>query len=258
MKNVIILGSGRSGTSMLAGTLSNSGYYMGKNSNYLGVNQANPQGFHEDYEINTINEDILKYSLPVLPEFIRKKFFPHQTTYRFRWLQQLPIWFPIRSNEKINKRISNLTKLHNFCYKDPRFSYTLPIWIPYLKETKFIVVYRHPNITVESILRECKESYIDTFIRIDQLYALNLWKRMYGHILKNYNLTTNKDQWLFIHYDQLLSNEGIKLVEGFLHINLDRSFIDSKISRSSKKNMELIGKVKEIYKELNSLSMFCQ
>jgi len=57
MKNCIILGSGRSGTSMLAGCLAKSGYFMG--DNLYPAREANPKGFFEDPEINAINEMLI-------------------------------------------------------------------------------------------------------------------------------------------------------------------------------------------------------
>lgn len=46
MYNIIILGSGRSGTSMMAGTLAKAGYFMGER--LLPRNNANPKGFSND------------------------------------------------------------------------------------------------------------------------------------------------------------------------------------------------------------------
>ena len=74
MRNIIILGSGRSGTSMLAGCLSTSGYFMG--DNLYKKRESNPKGFFENKEINTINEDILslvtKNRPPILGRFFYK------------------------------------------------------------------------------------------------------------------------------------------------------------------------------------------
>ena len=53
IRDGLILGSGRSGTSMLAGTLSAAGYYIG--DCLIEANEANPKGFFEDYEVNAIN-----------------------------------------------------------------------------------------------------------------------------------------------------------------------------------------------------------
>src|SRR4051812_23204486 len=62
VRSCIILGSGRSGTSMVAGTLRQCGYYMGPD--LLNPGLSNPKGFFESREINELNEDILRPFLP--------------------------------------------------------------------------------------------------------------------------------------------------------------------------------------------------
>lgn len=55
--NCLILGSGRSGTSMLAGILHQAGYFMGDKLHKPEL--SNPKGFFEWMTINQINEQIL-------------------------------------------------------------------------------------------------------------------------------------------------------------------------------------------------------
>ena len=58
MNNCLILGFGRSGTSLLGGLLHHSGYFSG---NHLHpARESNPKGFYEDVVINRINEHILE------------------------------------------------------------------------------------------------------------------------------------------------------------------------------------------------------
>jgi hypothetical protein len=52
MYNLIVLGSGRSGTSMATGLFSQAGYFMGDNLYKPTV--ANPKGFFENEDINSI------------------------------------------------------------------------------------------------------------------------------------------------------------------------------------------------------------
>ncbi len=63
--NCLILGSGRSGASMVAGSLSQSGYFMGDNQ--FGSKQGNPKGLFEDEEIDGINEALLSQVVPKRP-----------------------------------------------------------------------------------------------------------------------------------------------------------------------------------------------
>ena len=78
-RNGLILGSGRSGTSMLAGTLRGAGYYMG--AHLLPADEANPRGYFEDDEINAINEALLAAVTPAYSE----------PAYGWRWLAAVPV-----------------------------------------------------------------------------------------------------------------------------------------------------------------------
>lgn len=256
MKNIIILGSGRSGTSMLAGSLANSGYNLGNQSNYLGKNKANPKGFFEDYEVNTINEDILKKSLPfTFNEKIRKFFFSSFTFYRARWLANIPTFYPIKSTDTINNRIKNVIAKEPFCFKDPRFSYTLPIWKPFLNEnTHFLVIFREPDKTAISIVRECKENEVLNSLKIDEHKALNIWKAMYRYLLKIYEKDSDKERWLFVHYNQIFEKEKIKEIETFIGTKIDLSFPDSKISRTNYSNLSINESCNRVYNQLIKLA----
>jgi len=93
MKNCLILGSGRSGTSMLAGMLHQAGYYMGES--FHQPRDSNPKGFFEWYRINRINEDILAAHDGIgLRDRLFKKILKKNTIRRpgknQRWLMALP------------------------------------------------------------------------------------------------------------------------------------------------------------------------
>ena len=256
MKNIIILGSGRSGTSMLTGSLANAGYFLGDNVNYLGKNKANPKGFFEDYEINTINEDILEHTIPYkLHEQIRKRFFSSFTFYRARWLLKLPNWFKVKSTKSINNRINEVILNEPFCFKDPRFSYTLPIWEQFLNNNAcFIVIFREPNKTAVSMVRECNESKPLQSLKMTEKRALKVWKAMYSNILKIYNKSNNKEQWMFLHYNQMFNPQKIEQLESFIEAKIDMSFPNKDISRTSEDNIKLNSSYKNIYNQLNKLA----
>ena len=86
MNDCFIVGSGRSGTSMVAGLLAQSGYFMGnKLDAYYG--DTNPKGFFEDPDINAINERILHPIIPRRPrEPIGRIFFPRRSVAWSFWL----------------------------------------------------------------------------------------------------------------------------------------------------------------------------
>ena len=67
MYNCLILGSGRSGTSMAAGVLAKSGYFMGRN--LIPPRPANPKGFFESEQITDVKKR-LDFSSTVLDKTV--------------------------------------------------------------------------------------------------------------------------------------------------------------------------------------------
>lgn len=62
----------------------------------------------------------------------------------------------------IGHLIGRMSRHHPFCFKDPRFGFTLPLWQPYLPpDVRFLVVFRDPVDTVASIMRDAVELYPD-------------------------------------------------------------------------------------------------
>lgn len=256
VKNVIILGSGRSGTSLLAGILSSAGYYMG--NNYLAQNQSNPKGFFEDYEVNTINEDILNLVIPHCPELLRKNFFPSMTYYRARWLARLNPNLEMKTNSVINNRIRKIISMEPFCYKDPRFSYTLPIWNLFLikKNTVLICVFREPFNTAESIVKECRDSKALHSLKMNHTIALEVWMQVHESILKHYEQDQHQSRWLFVHFEQILNGEALNKISLFTRAKVDQTFVDKTINRTRLQHQALPWKIERIYQKLCSLASF--
>ena len=105
MKNCLVIGSGRSGTSMVAGTLAGAGYFMGKNVRRKG-DGSNPKGYFESYELGKVNEEIvypmmwigrkrrlLRWGLTRLrlKEPLRYPLFNEQLRKWTRWLAMVPV-----------------------------------------------------------------------------------------------------------------------------------------------------------------------
>src|SRR5271170_6033912 len=157
MRNVIILGSGRSGTSMTTGVLAGAGYFMGhKMSNVGRIN--NPYGNYEDQEINSLNERLLAQVVPG-PEVV-DNVLCHRDRPRAnqRWLAKLPVGTEIPLVADMIPKMRELTSHGPYCFKDPRFSYTLPVWRPFLTDAIFLCVFREPHKTVQSILKQLRDA----------------------------------------------------------------------------------------------------
>jgi hypothetical protein len=228
MHNLIILGSGRSGTSMVAGLFRNSGYFMGETLHE--ADRGNPKGYFEDVAINSLNERILMDVLPRRPRgFVGNWFFSARPGTGQMWLARVPVGTPIVCSEEIKSEIRQLTAKEPYCFKDPRFSYTLPCWKPFLRGARFLVVFRHPADTAKSIAKECQaQSYLRT-LAITRADMLEGWTLMYDHILR---ACADDGTWQFVHYNQALTADGLNELERFSSATVDRSFPDENLRRS--------------------------
>jgi hypothetical protein len=203
---------------MLAGTLRGAGYYMG--AHLLPADEANPRGYFEDDEINAINEALLA---PVTPE-------RSQPAYGWRWLASVPVETNLPCPAELTRRIAAQTARSSFCFKDPRFCYTLPVWRPLLLDTVFLCVFREPGRTANSIVKECRVADYLQGLPMDFPGAVGVWTLMYRHILERHRHT---GEWLFFHYDQLFEEEPLRRLEAALGVRADRRFPDPSLKRSA-------------------------
>lgn len=217
MQNALILGSGRSGTSMVAGSLRRAGYFMG--DALYPARDANPLGFFEDPEINGVNEALLA---------------PHvdaaQGLAKFQlWLAtpKQPIAGPMEP--AVARRAAALLRRAPFCFKDPRFSFTLPAWRPALGDARFVCVFREPAVTAASIVKECATADYLRGVAMDEARALQLWRATYREIL---DVHAKSGEWLFLHYDQVVGGDGLDRLAAFLDAPVDRAFPTRELKRS--------------------------
>ncbi len=216
-RSALVLGSGRSGTSMIAGTLAASGYHLGEGLHR--PRAANPKGFFETAEINGINEELLAAHVPAHPRLAEGQ----------RWLAVPRADARFVASAALERRIARACATQPFCIKDPRLSYTLPAWRPFLPaEVGHVCVFRHPALTVRSMLEECRTARYLRGIDVDAAHALRVWTAMYRTILERHR---QQGAWLFLHYDQALSGEGLDALEAFLGCAVDRGFPDRALSR---------------------------
>jgi hypothetical protein len=249
MRNCLILGSGRSGTSLAAGMLARSEYFMG--DNLYPPDDGNPKGYFEDREVNAINEGLLARLLPRRTFTDRLLGRPKPVHYWDGWLAEVEPEMPIVSTAKLNARIAAVTARAPFCFKDPRFCYTLPAWRSYCADALLVCVFRHPSVTAASLIKEAgRMQHLSNLSgRIDLGFGLHIWRLMYTHVLKIHYPAGG--DWLFVHYDQLANGDGAALLESRLNTAVDRAFADEALRRS-----QPIGDVPvEI---LNLYSQLCQ
>lgn len=141
-----------------------------------------------------------------------------------------------------------LTRRRPFCFKDPRFCYTLDAWRPALGDAVFICVFREPGRTASSMIADIRERGYK--LRLSRRRALRIWTLMYEHILKRH---LHRGQWLFVHYDQFLDGSAIPRVEALLEAKIDSGFVDPQLKRSTG-SLDVPRRTLEAYNELCTLA----
>jgi hypothetical protein len=240
MRSCIILGSGRSGTSMLAGTISTAGYYMG--AHLIPPDESNPKGYFEDDEINAINEALLAAVTPAYSE----------PAYGWRWLAAVPVGAEVPCPPDVSGRIAAQTARTPFCYKDPRFCYTLPAWRPFLPDTLFLCVFREPARTAHSIVKECTSADYLRGLPMDFASALEVWSLMYRHVLEVHRCA---GEWHFFHYEQLFEDATLVRLEAALRARVNRQFPDRSLKRSPAEGPSG-PEVRAVYEQLCELARY--
>ncbi|MGH7907833.1 MAG: hypothetical protein ACREP6_14515, partial [Candidatus Binataceae bacterium] len=147
-----------------------------------------------------------------------------------RWLATLPASVRIEPSSKLQRRIQRLADREPFCFKDPRFSYTLGIWRPLVRNTVFICVFRHPAVTASSIITECRTADYLRDVAMNTGRALRIWEHMYRYILEVHSPAGG--EWRFVHYDQVMNGSALGRIEQALETRLDGGFADPDLRRS--------------------------
>lgn len=239
--NVIVLGCGRNGTSMVAGSIARKGYSVGGEAHKS--NPANPKGFFETNLVNRINNELL-WKTPGI-----------ETTQGIPqgWLTSLPITQEIGlPSETILLDMKEATKLKPFCIKDPRMSYTLSAWRTVLENVKVICMFRHPGEFLNSLITHCKTQEYLKDIVIDEEFFQNIWLSMYNYIISNH--VKNHDI-LFVNYDQVLFDDGLDKISEFIGCEIDRTFPEKELKRS-KRLREVRPELIELYDRLLCLANY--
>jgi hypothetical protein len=229
MRNFLILGSGRSGTSLLAAMAQRAGYHLG--GPLQPPNAGNPLGRFESLEVNAINEALLARVLPRRrpDSLFGKLFLRHVPTENQRWLAAVPLERRITGTPALTRRMEQVVKREPYCLKDPRLSYTLPAWRTVVGDAALVCVFRDPSETAVSMLRECRGEPGLHSLAMDFDRAVRVWTLMYRHILEKHH---PRGQWHFIHYKQMLAGDGVMRLSDFLGVGLDNSLVNPALHRS--------------------------
>jgi len=247
MKNCIILGCGRSGTSMVAGMLASAGYYNG--DNFMTPDESNPKGYYEDSVIAAVNEELLQQQLHAsLRSRLERRIGITPPPKGARWLARPSTPTTVRPTEDTVERMQERLSHRPFAFKDPRFCHTLGCWAPHLPQgTRFVVVFREPERTIDSILRRRAEQSADSRFKITWKHAGEVWFRSYRHVLACMN---SADGYLFLHFDTVIHGDGAQQLARFTAAEIDGGVADKQLSRSQKESLQTARRVPSSWQQL--------
>lgn len=145
---VVVLGTGRSGTSLLMQVLASIGLQVSKN--LIPANISNSMGFFEDADIENIHADLISSLgsfayIPLLDD----------------WISSEPVSTALPALKKVLKvNLDTCTGI--FGLKDPRISMLLPLWIRVFNQLRvvphFVLAVRSPDHVVSSMVRQYHDS----------------------------------------------------------------------------------------------------
>jgi hypothetical protein len=241
-QRIFILGAGRSGTSLLAGLFRHSGLFMGEGEPYK-AREANPLGFYEDREVNAINEALLA---PLAPPPLRDG---------QRWLASLTSTDRVVVTPELRRRMRVLLARSPFCFKDPRFCYTLDGWIKEIpaserNQVQCLCIFRHPSVVATSVLKELSSAPYLKGLSLSVEQILAAWEAQYRSVLEQ---RRGPGRWLFIHYEELFEPQGLARLQAFTGLDPDRSFVRPSLSRS-RAEVEASAAALELYRMLEGLA----
>jgi hypothetical protein len=219
VRDCVILGCGRSGTSLAAGLVANAGYNCGED--LLPPDDGGPTGFFEARGVNAINEALMAAHDGDLPTLGYSRPLGDGE----RWLAVFPDTAEPEATAALRADMAGAVPPPPYCLKDPRFSYTLDAWRPLFDGALLVCVFRHPDATAKSIAKDVR--YGD--LTVDMGRSLDIWKAAYRRVLDR--LVLHGD-WLFLHYEQLLDGAGVHRLAQALGVRLDPHFADADLQRS--------------------------
>lgn len=229
MRNCLITGCGRSGTSTVAGLFAHSGYFMGDR---LRPGSAhNPRGFFEDAEVTDINEALLAPFVPVRPRLAGHSLpVPRNRPKEGqRWRLPVPESAVATADAALRERMSRLLARAPWCFKDTRFCYTAPAWQPLITDAAYVCVFREPGRTVAS-LQTMLSGQRDVGRLADTTLLMRVWHGSYSRVLAAREQGT---PWLLVHHEQVLDGTALDRLASELQSEPDTRFVESRLRHSA-------------------------
>ena len=188
-KCVVVLGSPRSGTSMISGLLSILGVDMG---NIRQPDPENPTGYFEDKDFLSITDDIFEAAEPGSDGFhppCRKKILAVKQN------------FDNRISTLINHSLSN-TKSQIWGWKTTGTCLTIELFLPHLVDPCFVIVLRNPLDIARSAIKYTKAKPYKELNLLEGLEVANLhYRHIYAFFENHSNLPV-----CYVSFDDVVRN----------------------------------------------------
>ena len=183
---IVVTGMHRSGTSAVAGVLSEAGFYSGSEL-FAAQTGVNEKGFFEDKRIVAINEGIF--------DVMDREWWSFDPIEKAAWLHDDIL---ILQDQAIRLLESDFKQHQNWSIKDPRFCHLMPFWLPVFSKVqvtpRFLICVR--NVEEVAISLKKRDDFEPGVSRL-------LWLQHYVAVEK---ATRNFDR-LFISYEKLIRND---------------------------------------------------
>jgi hypothetical protein len=253
--NLVVVGTGRSGTSLTASLFRRHELFRGEDP--LESTEHNPDGYYESRAVNDLNNQLLlgdhfiewtgwrihqlKINVNGLAPALLKRLWLTAP----RWLppRRIPEWFLAQMRAQLREP---------FCLKDPRFAHTLRWWRQILPEnTRCIAVFRPPAETVASIMKEAS-SELDVPREWLVRWCFQYWWRTYVRILQH--ARREPARWMLVDYEALLTQTGLEELERFSGWTIDRSAIKPSLRRSAREILPVPWSVGRLHRRLQRIA----
>ncbi len=222
MNNIVILGPGRTGSSLLSGLISKDRYYI--NLEAIETRDGYPDG---DYE----NPDLVELDKAI---FFESGYGHHKIRFdRPVDIQKVEDWAGKCDAEKYRQFVEKCEQNSPWLWKDPRLCYTIYFWKSFIDLTsvKLIFITRdHKQIFRSYTKYKVFFTKEDIYRKYDEQVAA------VEHLIKRENLDV-----LRIHYDELKNKETlIQKLNSYLDLDIQMGDYDAiRRTKISKKESEL-------------------
>jgi hypothetical protein len=227
--DLLIVGSSRSGKSLLASMFDPDVHYFGSDI----WNRTNPHdrnGYLEDRQVNMINDRLMRRQrkLYVVTQFLPRSISKltrqaHPWMPEWVWSWQAPSQMQASRSE--GAKIKAITSRRPFVLNDPRFCYTLPAWMPFLQGCKFVCVFRNPHTTATEIEKSLRETRPRDAANITHRDITDSWASMYTNVLRL--IDSDPDPWAVLSFQDLFLPQALDSLGRFVGARLSAAALDT-------------------------------